>query len=244
MKNFSVDLQGKTAVVTGASGGIGEAIAQALLDSKAKVIALQRRGNCNLTGDFEVVQTDLSNPEEVDAAARAINGEHQIDILVNNAGITLRHRFEDYPLADWNRVLQVDLTAVMQLSQIFGTTMVSRGSGKIVNIASMLAYTGGYASSAYSAAKGGVVQLTKSLCTEWAESGVNVNAIAPGFFNTAMNAEALTDVEKVNEVNKRIPAGKWGETADIADVTLFLVSDAARYIHGATIPVDGGYLAR
>lgn len=242
--NFSVDLSGKTAVVTGASAGIGEAIAQGLLDSNARVIALQRRDQCSLIGDFEVIQVDLSNPDEVFAVSRSIAEEHQIDILVNNAGITGRHPFEDYPMADWQRVLQVDLTAVMQLCQVFGTQMVERGNGKIVNIASMLAFTGGHSSSAYSAAKGGVVQLTKSLCTEWAGRGVNVNAIAPGFFYTDMNAEALTDHEKVRQVTTRIPAGQWGETKDIANAALFLASDAASYIHGVTIPVDGGFLAR
>jgi len=244
MTNFTVDLEKKIAVVTGASGGIGQAIAQSLLDSNAKVIALQRRSTCDLNGNFRVVQADLSNPDEVAEAAASIGAAYKVEFLVNNAGLTIRHKFKDYPLADWNRVLQVDLTAAMQLCQVFGTAMVGRGSGKIVNIASTLAFTGGYEASAYSAAKGGLVQLTKSLCTEWAGSGVNVNAIAPGFFYTDMNAEALTNLEKVNEVNKRIPAGKWGETSDIAAATLFLVSDAARYIHGATIPVDGGFLAR
>lgn len=244
MSNFSVDLRGKTAVVTGASEGIGQAIAQALLDSNARVITLQRRRECNLVGDYEVVQVDLSEPQAVMDAANAVTEAHNVNILVNNAGISLRHKFEDYPLEDWQKVLQVDLTAVMQLCQIFGTAMVRRNSGRIVNIASMLAFTGGASSSAYAAAKGGVVQLTKSLCIEWAGEGVNVNAIAPGFFYTSMNGEALTDHEKVRQVNQRIPAGAWGETSDIAAATLFLVSDAARYVHGVTLPVDGGYLAR
>ena len=239
--NFSVDLRGRTAVVTGASTGIGEAIAQGLLDSNARVIALQRRGTCSLVGDFEVVQVDLSNPEEIFAAAKSIVEEHRVDILVNNAGITARHAFVDYPLADWQRVLQVDLTAVMQLCQVFGTDMVKRESGRIVNIASMQAFAGGHSAAAYSAAKGGVVQLTESLCTEWAGSGVKVNAIAPGFFYTDMNAEALTDHEKVRQVTTRIPAGRW-ETKDIANAALFLVLDAANYIHGVTVPVDGGFL--
>lgn len=243
MNNFSVDLSGKTAVVTGASGGIGGAIAQALLDSGARVVCLQRRGDCSLSGDFRVVQADLSSPADTFRAAEEIAAQEHVDILVNNAGISLRHHFEDFPLEDWQKVMQVDLTAVMQLSQVFGRPMIARGEGKIVNIASMLSFNGGFTAAAYSAAKGGVVQLTKSMCHEWAQHGVNVNAIAPGYFHTELNKPVMGDTARIQRITAGIPAGSWGETTDIAKAALFLVSDAADYIHGVTLPVDGGYLA-
>jgi 2-dehydro-3-deoxy-D-gluconate 5-dehydrogenase len=242
---FSVDLAGKTAVVTGATRGIGAAIATALADSGAHVVCLQR-GELpkELDGRATRIAVDLSDPAAVDAAVERIAAEHPADILVNNAGINLRHPFEDFPDADWHQVHQVNLHAVFTLCRGLGAGMVERGGGKIVNIASLLSFQGGYTAAAYASSKGAVAQLTKALANEWAAKGVNVNAIAPGYIATELNAPLIADPVRSRQIGERIPAGRWGDPADIAGAVLFLVSPAAAYVHGTVLPVDGGWLGR
>lgn len=242
--SYSVDLSAKTAVITGARGGIGRAIAELFLANGARVVGIQRRPAEGLGDRFSSVEADLSDPVALRQAADEVLREHEVDILVNNAGINIRHRFEEFPLQDWNAVLQLNLTAVVELTQIFGRCMLEREHGTVINIASMLSFTGGFTAAAYAASKGAIGQLTKSIANEWAPRGVTVNAIAPGFIDTEMNVALRADETRNRQIHERIPAGRWGLPSDIAGAALFLTSDGARYIHGVVLPVDGGYLAR
>lgn len=241
---FAVDLTGKTAVVTGARGGIGRAISELFIANGARVVGIQRRPAEGLGDRFANVEADLSDPIALRQAADEVLRENEVDILVNNAGINIRHRFEEFPLEDWNAVLQLNLAAVVELTQLFGRPMLEREHGTIINIASMLSFTGGFTAAAYAASKGAVGQLTKSIANEWAPRGVTVNAIAPGFIDTEMNVALRADETRNRQIHERIPAGRWGLPADIAGAALFLTSDGARYIQGVVLPVDGGYLAR
>ena len=169
---------------------------------------------------------------------------HRVDILVNNAGTQERYPAIDFPLPAWDRIMDINLRAVFQLCQLFGAPMLERGQGKIVNLASLLSFQGGMTVPAYAASKGAVAQLTKALCNEWAGRGVNVNAIAPGYMNTDMNAALLADPVRLEQLSTRIPAGRWGQPQDIGDVVVFLASRAAAYVHGQVLAVDGGWMAR
>ncbi|MFF0148644.1 2-deoxy-D-gluconate 3-dehydrogenase [Amycolatopsis sulphurea] len=241
---FTADLTGKTAVVTGASSGIGRAIAEEYLRNGATVVGLHRRPVTTFGGKYVPALADLSDPAQVRAAAAGVLREHRVDILVNNAGLNLRHPFEDFPFEDWDRVQQLNVRTVVELTQLFGRPMLERGSGVIVNLASMLSFTGGFTASAYAASKGAVAQFTKSVANEWAGRGVRVNAIAPGFISTEMNVALVADETRNRQILERIPAGRWGCAEDIAGAALFLASDAAGFVHGTVLPVDGGYLAR
>ena len=254
LKMFS--LKSKKAIVTGASGGLGRSMAEALAEAGAEVVLvgvsakslkaaeeLRERG---LTAHG--IQCDLSKAEEVrlgfEKSLRLLGGE--VDILLNGAGIIHRSRSEDLSLEHWQDVLDVNLTAAFLLCQLVGRNMIERGSGgKIINISSMNSFFGGYTVLSYAASKGGVSQLTKGLCNEWAKYGINVNAIAPGFMDTPLNAE-LTDPSnpRFKEITSRIPAGRWGTGDDLKGLTVFLASSASDYINGAVIPCDGGYLVK
>ena len=168
----------------------------------------------------------------------------RIDILINNAGTIRRARAADYSLADWNTVIQVNLTSLFQLSQLAGRDMLERGRGKIVNIASVLSFQGGITVPAYAAAKGGVAQLTKALANEWASKGINVNAVAPGYMRTDNTAALQRDKNRNRQILERIPAARWGELRDLCGPAIFLCSDASVYIHGHVLVADGGWLAR
>ncbi|KAA9156005.1 SDR family oxidoreductase [Amycolatopsis acidicola] len=241
---FTADLTGKTAVVTGASSGIGYAIAEEYLRNGATVVGLHRRAVTGHGGEYVPVVTDLADQEQTRAAVAGVLREHRVDILVNNAGLNLRHPFEDFPFEDWDRVQRPNLGTVVELTKAFGRPMLARGSGVIINLASMLSFTGGFTASAYAASKGAVAQFTKSVANEWAPKGVRVNAIAPGFIDTEMNVALVADETRNRQILERIPAGRWGKAEDIAGAALFLASDAARFVHGTVLPVDGGYLAR
>lgn len=242
--DFSADLTGRTAVVTGASSGIGGAIADLFLANGAAVIGLQRRPDDRDHPRYRSMSVDLGDAARLDGVVAEVLAESRVDILVNNAGLNLRHPFEQFPAEDWNRVLDVNLTAVVRLSQGFGRPMLERGEGVIINLASMLSFFGGFTASAYAASKGAVGQFTKSLANEWAGRGVRVNALAPGFIATEMNSALMADETRDRQIRDRIPAGHWGAAEDIAGAALFLASGAAHYVHGAVIPVDGGYLGR
>ncbi|WP_304481761.1 SDR family oxidoreductase [Cryobacterium sp. M23] len=246
------DLTGKTAVVTGASRGIGLAIASGLVGAGSDVIALQRGdipesllSLAAATGRRVTrISVDLSESESIAEAISVVLASNHVDILVNNAGTQVRHDAVAFPLEDFDAVMNVNLRAVFQLCTGFGAAMLERGEGKVINLASLLSFQGGLRVPAYAASKGAVAQLTKALCNEWAARGVNVNAIAPGYFATEMNSALLADEERSEQISARIPAGRWGAADDIAGAAIFLASRASDYVHGVVIPVDGGWMAR
>jgi 2-deoxy-D-gluconate 3-dehydrogenase len=179
-----------------------------------------------------------------DLIARAAAGFGRIDILINNAGLIRRAPAVDYTDDDWDLLLEVNLSAPFRLARGIGKLMVAQGGGRIVNTASLLAFQGGILVPAYAASKGGIGQLTKALANEWAPKGVNVNAIAPGYIATNNTAALRADPVRSRQILERIPAGRWGEPDDIAGAAVFLCSEAARYITGHVLAVDGGWLAR
>ncbi|PPF45965.1 2-deoxy-D-gluconate 3-dehydrogenase [Pseudoclavibacter sp. AY1F1] len=246
---FDDVLHGKKAVVTGASRGIGEAVAATLMRSGSDVTTLQRgpvspsllRLADELERSLTGVSVDFADADSIGAAIAEIGA---VDILVNNAGTQIRHDSVDFPLADFNRVMQINTSAVFQLSQGFGAHMVARGEGKIVTLASLLSFQGGLRVPAYAASKGAVAQLTKALSNEWASHGVNVNGVAPGYVQTDMNEALLADPDRFRQLNERIPAGRWALPEDIANAVVYLCTPYADYVHGTILPVDGGWLGR
>jgi 2-deoxy-D-gluconate 3-dehydrogenase len=247
-------LDGKIALVTGAAAGLGAAAALALARAGAAVACHGNRRPAEQTaelirsegGESVAVSGDLSSVEAPGAlVTQVLDRLGRIDILVNNAGTIIRHPAEEYPLADWMTVVQVNLTSVFQLSQLVAKDMMHRGQGgKIVNIASLLSFQGGIRVPAYAASKGGVAQLTKALANEWAARGINVNAIAPGYIRTGNTRALQTDEARNRQILERIPAGRWGEPEDLAGAVVFLASRASDYVTGAVLNVDGGWLAR
>ncbi len=243
---FSVE--GERALVTGGSVGLGRAMAEALVEGGARV-AIVGRSERVLDAAQEMgaipLQADLADRAQtlalVDRAAQALGG---LDILVNNAGVQRRHPAEEFPLEDWDTVLAVNLDAVWILAQAAGRMMLAQGHGKIINVASAMSFLGGVTVPAYAASKGGVAQLTKALSNEWAGRGVNVNAIAPGYMSTEMTAALVGNPQREPLILARVPAGRWGVPDDLKGMVLFLASAASDYVHGAIIPVDGGFLGR
>jgi len=247
------DLSGRTALVTGANTGIGQAIAVALAQAGADIVVAGRTAPDD-TGaavtaagrKFHAITADLSdaaNAGEVvrQATARGV----AIDILVNNAGIIKRADALEFTEADWDAVLDVNLKSVFFLCQAAAREMIARGrGGKIINIASMLSFQGGIRVASYTASKSGVAGLTKLLANEWAGKRVNVNAIAPGYVATNNTTALRADETRNRDILARIPAGRWAKPEDIGGAAVFLASAAADYVHGAVIPVDGGWLAR
>ena len=247
-------LDGKVALVTGAASGIGASIAQALAQAGALVAVHGNRRAAEETAATIIEDGGLSAAFQADlghtAGAESLFGrvkDHfgHVDILVNNAGTIIRHAAEDFPLNDWQQVLQVNLTSVFQLSQLVGKDLITRNvPGKIVNIASLLSFQGGIRVPAYAASKGGVAQLTKALANEWAPKNIQVNAIAPGYIATT-NTEALqADETRNRQILERIPAGRWGQPTDLAGAALFLSAPASDYVTGTVITVDGGWMGR
>ena len=250
----SFSLAGRRALVTGASRGLGRAIALGLAGAGADVVcASSRAGGAAATADAvraigrEAWDTaaDLADRDAVGALAReAERLAGPIDILVNNAGTTRRHPATDFPIADWDAVLRPNLDAAWILAQHFGRAMVARGHGKIINVASLLSFSGGITVPAYAASKHAIAGLTKALANEWARHGVQVNAVAPGYFRTDNTQRLQDDPIRNAEISARIPAGRWGEPEDIAGAVVFLASPAANYVSGHVLVVDGGWMAR
>ena len=243
------DFTGKKVIVTGGCNGLGRAISQAFQQANAQVLIMDISDKVSeivaQDGLAFGLRVDLSDREDLrskfDTALELLGG--QVDVLVNCAGVQKRHACEDFPMPDWDFVLEVNLNAVFELCQLAGRVMLSRKSGKIINVASMLSYFGGVRVPAYAASKGGVMQLTRALAVAWAKDNVQVNAIAPGYMATEMNTALINDRERSASILSRIPAGRWGTPADVAGPVLFLASPASSYLSGAIIPVDGGYLS-
>lgn len=247
MNAFS--LKGKTALVTGGNRGLGRGIAQGLAEAGAKVVIMSSGENVYKAAEeisVKAVKCDISDDKNINKgfseALELLGG--RLDILVNNAGIQRRNKCENFSHKDWDDVMNINLRAVFTFCQLAGRHMIQNGGGKIINIASMLSFFGGYTVPAYAAAKGGVAQLTKALSNEWAAKRINVNAIAPGYMATEMNTKLIDDTKRNTEILSRIPAGRWGKPEDMAGTAVFLASGASDYINGAVIPVDGGYMGR
>lgn len=246
-------LKGKVAVVTGANTGLGQGMCVALSQAGAVVVGVARR-SCSETaaliegdgGEFHEVIADLSDTGNVPVILeKALSARNHVDILVNNAGMILRNDAIDVTEADWNKVINLNLNTVFLLSQAFARQYLRQGTGgKIVNIASMTSFQGGIRIPAYTASKTAILGLTRELANEWASKGINVNAIAPGYMATNNTAQLRDDEKRAGEILERIPAGRWGTPQDVAGAVVFLSSHAAEYVHGFTLAVDGGWLAR
>lgn len=249
------DIKGKKIIFTGGSRGLGKGMCQGLLEAGAEVAIIgasekvhsTARAFCEKGYVAYGIQGDLGNRQELEfsfrEALKTLGGE--VHVLFNVAGIQRRHRSEEFPLEDWEAVMNVNLTSTFLMCQLAAREMIAgKKGGKIINIASMLSFFGGYTVPAYAASKGGVAQLTKALCNEWAKYGINVNAIAPGYMDTEMNIKLKEDPIRNKEILGRIPAGRWGTPKDMQGLAILLASGASDYINGAIIPCDGGYLAK
>ncbi len=252
MPNEMFDLSGKVAIVTGGNGGIGLGIARGLAMAGANIVVAAR--NQQKTGDAVEhltglgvnalgISTDVSDEASVAAMVEATIGEFGgVDILVNNAGIGIRKAPQDYTLEEWNQVTDINLTGVFLCCRDVHQHMASAGGGKIINIGSMTSIFGSDWVASYSASKGGVVQLTKSLAVAWATDNIQVNAILPGWIHTDLTAAIKTNnIERYDFIESRIPHGRWGEPDEMAGTAVFLSGHASDYVTGVSIPVDGGY---
>ncbi len=245
-------LDGKVAVVTGANTGLGQAIALAFAAHGADLVLVGRSDPSRTIAEIEsvgrqalAIEADLSDTSDHSRIMAGATGwKEGVDILVNNAGIIRRADAIDFTEADWDAVMDTNLKSVFFLSQAFARPMLERGRGKIINIASLLSFQGGIRIPAYTASKSGLAGLTRLLACEWAGKGINVNAIAPGYFVTNNTAAIRADEERSTSILARIPAGHWGDPADIGGAAVFLASAASDYVHGIVLPVDGGWLAR
>ncbi len=253
LDNFKLD--GKVALVTGCKRGIGKAMAVGLAEAGADIIGvsatLETSGSAvakevEARGrNFSGYACDFSDRKAVYAFIEAVKKDHpQVDILINNAGTILRKPAAEHPDDMWDKVIEVNQNSQFILTREFGKEMVARGSGKIVFTASLLTFQGGITVPGYAASKGAIGQMTMAFANEWASKGVNVNAIAPGYISTD-NTEALrNDAVRSEQILARIPAGRWGQADDFAGPAVFLCSDAAAYMHGSIMLVDGGWMGR
>lgn len=249
----SFSIAGKKAIVTGAAKGLGRGMAEGLHEAGVDLALIDVSDDINTIAKemgaqgarVIGVQADLSHRDQLkrgfNEAVAALGG---LDILLNNAGITRWSPAEQMSEPDWDIVLDVNLNAVFLLAQLAGKYMLKQGHGKIINIASLLSFGGGYLTVGYAASKGGVAQMTKALANEWSSKGINVNAIAPGYMATEMNIPLMEDPARNKLILDRVPAGRWGLPEDLVGALIFLASPASDYIHGILIPVDGGFLAR
>lgn len=243
------DLTGKVAIVTGGNGGIGYGMAQGLARAGANIVVAARNTvkNAQAVSDLQTlgvqalaVNTDVQDEASVQAMVRTtLAAFGRVDILVNNAGINIRKAPQDYTLEEWLLVLNTNLTGVFLCAREVYAPMAGAGGGKIINIGSMTSVFGSSVAPAYSATKGGVVQLTKSLAIFWAQDNIQVNAILPGWIHTDLTAP--TSPERYHAIQVRIPHGRWGEPDELAGAAVFLASRASDYVTGIAMPVDGGY---
>jgi 2-deoxy-D-gluconate 3-dehydrogenase len=250
----SFRLDGRVALVTGATQGLGQGYAIALAEAGADIAALDRsdvtetgKAIAALGRRFMPIRCDLREASVEDLqqiVARVVAEMGRLDVLVNNAGIIRRAPAIEFSEKDWDDVLQINLKAVFFLSQAAAKVMAKQGSGKIINVASMLSFQGGILVPSYAAAKSGVAGITRSLANEWAKYNINVNAIAPGYMATDNTAPLRADSSRNQSILDRIPAGRWGTPGDLKGVVVFLASAASDYMHGSIVPVDGGWLTR
>ena len=246
------NIEGHKAIVTGGASGLAQGMAEGLMQAGVEVIifdispqlpdvvkefraqGLKAHGLIVNIGDREQVRKTFQEAMDI------LDG--RLDIMIPAAGIQRRNKCEEFSMEDWDAVINIDLSSVFLMDQLAGQVMLRQKYGKIINIASMLSFFGGYTVPAYAASKGGVAQITKALSNEWASQGVNVNAIAPGYMATKMNEKLLADAKRNESITSRIPARRWGTPDDLKGVIIFLASHASDYLSGAVIPVDGGYL--
>ncbi|HEY0497673.1 MAG TPA: glucose 1-dehydrogenase [Kutzneria sp.] len=253
MAGVSFDLHGRTALITGGTRGIGRALAEGVGAAGARVVITGRTkegvdeavdGLRALEIDATGVAWDVTEHERAQEIVDAVLAEHgALDIVINNAGIIERAPAAEFPLETWQRVLTTNLTGAFALSQAAGRKMIDRGYGRIINMASVLGFSGGRNVVAYTTAKGGLIQLTRSLAAEWSRHGVTVNAIAAGYIATDLTAELRADPDRAQDLLSRIPAGRWGTGEDLVGATVFLSSDASSYVTGSVLAVDGGWMA-
>ncbi|WP_454747713.1 2-dehydro-3-deoxy-D-gluconate 5-dehydrogenase KduD [Ciceribacter selenitireducens] len=246
------ELVGKRIAITGANTGIGQGIAVAVARAGGAVVGIGRSAMDETArlvkaqgAEFVSVKADISDTKAAVAMLNALMADGPLDGLVNNAGIIRRADSVDFTEEDWDDVMDVNLKSLFFLSQAFGRNcLAAKRGGRIVNLASLLSFQGGIRVPSYTASKHGVLGITRLLANEWAAKGINVNAIAPGYIETN-NTEALrSDPDRSKSILERIPAGRWGVADDIGDAAVFLLARASNYMHGAVIPVDGGWLAR
>ena len=247
------DLTGKTALVTGANTGLGQGMALALADAGADIVLIGRteptdtlKALAKVSVKSHSISANLSNADAVaDIITEAVSELGRVDILINNAGTITRNDAIDFTPQDWDGVINVNLRTLFFLSQAFARHLIAeKKGGKIINIASMLTFQGGIRVPSYTASKSGVGGLTKALANEWAQHGINVNAIAPGYFNTNNTAALQADEKRNAEILARIPSRRWGQPSDLGGAVIFLASVASDYVQGITLPVDGGWLSR
>jgi|SRR5665648_10475 len=247
------EIRGKKGIVTGATRGLGKAMAQALYEAGVEIVIMGTSDRIlSVAKEIDETETkvhgiiadfrDTLSVQNAFESAVAILGD--LDILVNNAGMQIRHPSEDFPIEDWEAVLAVNLTAPFIMSKLAGKIMLEKGYGKIINIASVLSFIGGYTVPAYAASKGGIARMTQTMCNEWASKGINVNAIAPGYMETDNTTAIKNDPIRYNQLLTRIPTNRWGVPSDIVGPLLFLASSASDYVNGVILPVDGGFLGR
>ncbi len=237
------DLSGRVALVTGGTRGVGLAVADALHSAGARVVIAARAAPTQTPHSFIRVNL-IEQQERAGLIPKVLDGHGRLDILVHAAGQQYRAAAENFPIDDWRDIMELHLTAAMQLSQEAAKHMLNTGKGKIIHIASVLSFQGGLMVPAYASAKHAVAGLIKALAVEWAARGINVNAIAPGYMALGVGQPVLDDPVRGPQILSRIPAGRAGNPDDLAGAAIFLASDASNYVHGHTLVVDGGWLAR